>query len=167
MDEAERPEHAAPNRRDFMSGVVATGAVSVGLVAGAVHIVKYLVPEAQVRERETFIAYADEVPEGGTLEVVLPTNQRVQIRKLGDEYAGFSTICPHLGCIVYWRSAAPGETDPRKKDGYFRCPCHEGLFGPDGTAFSGPPADAKQALSRVEIARQGNALYVRWQEEVR
>jgi menaquinol-cytochrome c reductase iron-sulfur subunit len=39
-----------------------------------------------------------------------------------------SSICPHLGCAVAWRE---GQHD-------FYCPCHGSVFGPDGTAVSGP-----------------------------
>ena len=150
----------------MLTGMAAVAAVSAASVQGAVHVVKYIVPEARSRQRETFLAYASEIPENGTLEVVLPDQRRVQVRRMGEEYAGFSNVCPHLGCRVYWQAPSDGETDARKKDGFFRCPCHEGYFGPDGKAFSGPPADAKQSLTRIPLEMRGSALYVTWKENL-
>ncbi len=153
-------------RRDVIGTGLAVGAIGAGAAAGVHHIAAYIVPEERVRERETFLAFTSQVPDGGTLEVVLPDKRRVQVKKLGEEYAGFSNVCPHLACRVSWEAAKEGETDERKKDGYFRCPCHEGLFGPDGKAFSGPPADAGQSLTRVDLVLREGALYVRWTERV-
>jgi len=152
------------SRRTVLTGMAAGAVVGVAGVDALAKVVQYIVPESEIRERETFLAYTDDIPPGGTLEVVLPDKRRVQVRKMGDTYAGFSNVCPHLGCRVAWTQPAEGETDPRKKHGYFRCPCHEGYFAPDGVAFSGPPADAKQSLTRVELEQRGKALYVKWQE---
>lgn len=166
---AARDEQTAADgasRRTVLAGIAAGAAVGVAGVNGLAKVVQYVVPESKTRERETFLAYTDDIPEGGTLEVVLPDKRRIQVRKMGDTYAGFSNVCPHLGCRVTWTDPAEGETDPKKKDGYFRCPCHEGYFSPDGVAFSGPPADAQQSLTRVELVQRDKALYVKWQETV-
>jgi Rieske Fe-S protein len=40
-----------------------------------------------------------------------------------------SATCTHLGCQVQW--------DAKGKK--FRCPCHGGVYGPDGRVLSGPP----------------------------
>src|SRR4051794_4224628 len=40
-----------------------------------------------------------------------------------------SATCTHLGCQVQWNSA----------DQKFRCPCHGGVYAPDGTVLDGPP----------------------------
>ncbi len=40
-----------------------------------------------------------------------------------------SATCTHLGCQVQW--------DAKGKK--FRCPCHGGVYGADGTVLSGPP----------------------------
>lgn len=40
-----------------------------------------------------------------------------------------SATCTHLGCQVQWV--------PKEKK--FRCPCHGGVYGPDGAVLSGPP----------------------------
>ena len=40
-----------------------------------------------------------------------------------------SATCTHLGCQVQW--------DAKGKK--FRCPCHGGVYGADGTVLEGPP----------------------------
>ena len=66
-------------------------------------------------------------------------------RKAGKLQA-LSAICPHLGCTIPWDAA-------RKE---FVCPCHGGVFGPDGAYRSGPPRRSMDTLeTRVE---SGNVL---------
>ncbi|HZL36285.1 MAG TPA: ubiquinol-cytochrome c reductase iron-sulfur subunit [Tepidisphaeraceae bacterium] len=62
-----------------------------------------------------------------------------------------SPICPHLGCPVPWDAAAS----------QFRCPCHGGVFGPDGARISGPPP---RGLDPLEYEVRGKNLWVRWQD---
>jgi quinol---cytochrome c reductase iron-sulfur subunit, bacillus type len=40
-----------------------------------------------------------------------------------------SATCTHLGCQVTWNG----------KDKKFRCPCHGGVYAPDGSVLEGPP----------------------------
>jgi quinol---cytochrome c reductase iron-sulfur subunit, bacillus type len=40
-----------------------------------------------------------------------------------------SATCTHLGCQVRWDA----------KDKKFRCPCHGGVYAPDGSVLEGPP----------------------------
>ena len=153
-------------RRDLVSTGVAAGSVLVAGGFALAHGVRFLNPPVSVRTRETFVAFAADVPKQGTLDAVLPDGRRVVVKRMDSGFAGFSNICPHLGCRVHWVPPKEGATDAREKDGFFRCPCHEGLFSPDGTAFAGPPADAKQSLTRVPLFQVGTAIYVRFEEEV-
>ena len=41
----------------------------------------------------------------------------------------FSSTCSHLACSVIWN----------KEKGMFLCPCHSGLFDPNGQPAGGPP----------------------------
>ena len=47
----------------------------------------------------------------------------------GADIKVLSNICTHLGCGVRW--------DPDSKG--FICPCHNGVFDPDGNVVAGPP----------------------------
>ena len=40
-----------------------------------------------------------------------------------------STTCSHLGCGVSWNAARNA----------FLCPCHGGVYGPEGAVVAGPP----------------------------
>jgi menaquinol-cytochrome c reductase iron-sulfur subunit len=59
-----------------------------------------------------------------------------------------SGTCTHLACTVNW-----DETD-----GIFKCPCHDGRFGPDGAVLEGPPP---ASLPQVSAEVRGTELYVR------
>jgi Rieske Fe-S protein len=48
-----------------------------------------------------------------------------------------SATCTHLGCQVGW--------DGRAKK--FKCPCHGGVYAPDGAVLEGPPP---RPLDRIE-----------------
>ncbi|HXH33535.1 MAG TPA: ubiquinol-cytochrome c reductase iron-sulfur subunit [Plantibacter sp.] len=48
-----------------------------------------------------------------------------------------SATCTHLGCQVRWDADSTT----------FRCPCHGGVFGPDGAVVEGPPS---RPLDRVD-----------------
>jgi Rieske Fe-S protein len=61
-----------------------------------------------------------------------------------------SSVCPHLGCQVFWEAA---------KDRFF-CPCHNGVFDASGKATAGPPAEANQTLTQYPTKILNDALYV-------
>jgi menaquinol-cytochrome c reductase iron-sulfur subunit len=50
-------------------------------------------------------------------------------RESAHEFIAFSINCTHLGCPVRWLSDA----------NLFMCPCHGGVYYPDGKVASGPP----------------------------
>jgi Rieske Fe-S protein len=52
-----------------------------------------------------------------------------------------SATCTHLGCQVQWQA----------KEKKFRCPCHGGVYAPDGTVLEGPPPRPLQTIdARIE-----------------
>jgi Rieske Fe-S protein len=58
-----------------------------------------------------------------------------------------SATCTHLGCQVRWD--APSS--------HFRCPCHGGVFDPQGRVVSGPPP---RPLDRLEARLDGSGTDV-------
>lgn len=62
----------------------------------------------------------------------------------------FNVNCTHLGCPVDWRSEAK----------IFLCPCHGGVYYPDGRVAGGPPP---RPLFEREWRVQGDELLVRTQ----
>jgi cytochrome b6-f complex iron-sulfur subunit len=59
--------------------------------------------------------------------------------------AALATTCSHLGCGVSW--------DPGRNA--FLCPCHGGVYGPDGTVVAGPPP---KPLLRLPLAVDGGRV---------
>jgi Rieske Fe-S protein len=54
-----------------------------------------------------------------------------------------SATCTHLGCQVQW------DGDGKK----FKCPCHGGVYAPDGKVVSGPPPRPLDVLeARIDAA---------------
>jgi Rieske Fe-S protein len=74
--------------------------------------------------------------------------ERIFLWRDGSTLRAFSSTCTHLGCAVSW--------DPGSR--LFRCPCHGGLYRPDGTVAGGPPPRPLEDLP-IEI-RQGE-IFVR------
>jgi menaquinol-cytochrome c reductase iron-sulfur subunit len=64
------------------------------------------------------------------------------LRRDGDrQFTAYEVNCTHLGCPVSW---LPGAN-------LFMCPCHGGVYYPDGTVAAGPPP---QPLYRYETRVQ-------------
>jgi len=61
-----------------------------------------------------------------------------------------SAVCPHLGCSIGW-------SDEKAQ---FVCPCHNGVFSPDGALVSGPPP---RGMDRLDTTVEGGRLKVRYQ----
>ena len=59
--------------------------------------------------------------------------------------AALATTCSHLGCGVSWDQA-------RKA---FLCPCHGGVYGPDGAVLAGPPP---RPLLRLPLVVDGGRV---------
>jgi menaquinol-cytochrome c reductase iron-sulfur subunit len=74
--------------------------------------------------------------------VVKPSN--------GDIYV-LSNVCTHLSCRVTWRE---------DNEDYI-CPCHDGIFDPQGIVISGPPP---KPLYRYETKIEDDTLYIHLQE---
>jgi Rieske Fe-S protein len=66
----------------------------------------------------------------------------------GTDFVALSNICTHLGCRVRWVD---------EQDGFF-CPCHNAIFGPDGTVQQGPPP---RPLDRFETKLEDGQIFIR------
>ncbi len=79
---------------------------------------------------------------------IVVARQAVDVSAIG--FIALSSVCPHLGCQVFWESAHMR----------FFCPCHNGAFDQAGKAIAGPPAAAKQSLKQFEVKLDGDLLFV-------
>ena len=151
----------ASTRRDVLSTSLAVAAAGTAAVYACTRVAKFVNPPVKTRTQETFVAFLEDIPKGGTLSTTLPSGQSVQITRSGDTFSGFSDVCPHLGCRVHWVAPSPSADHPAKRNGWFRCPCHEGWFDAEGEAFAGPPKEAGMHLKRVDLVQRGGSLFVR------
>jgi Rieske Fe-S protein len=149
---------AEPARRWFLSRAT-TVAMASGLAASygtlAAMMGRFLYPATRQKKHWLLVTDVDSVPPGGSFSYRTPAGLPVTIARNGngrtvDDFLALSSTCPHLGCRVHW------ETHKSR----FFCPCHNGVFDPDGNPVSGPPADAKQALPRFPLKLEGNLLFI-------
>jgi menaquinol-cytochrome c reductase iron-sulfur subunit len=81
-------------------------------------------------------------------------SRSVWVNRMGagdSEIVVLSPICTHLGCPITWSAAAS----------QFRCPCHGGVFSPDGKEVGGPPP---RGMDTLEFQVRDGRLWVRWQD---
>ena len=61
----------------------------------------------------------------------------------------------------FYRAFGLYQPIPQQEQRFF-CPCHRGVFDPNGVAVSGPPADAGQSLSSIplEVDEKSGVIYI-------
>ncbi len=123
------------SRRGFLFGCLTTlGSIFAGSVFYTVF--SYLVPPSRKRAGEIVKIPKGELPPGGMKRFHIRGIPGVVINSRG-EYAAFSLVCSHLGCLVKWE----GEKNE------FVCPCHGAKFDAAGKVISGPPPTGLEALT--------------------
>lgn len=152
------PEEHVEERRSFF-GRVSGLAMAAGLVGGygafGAIAVRYLYPDRGPEKAWLFVAVAGDFRPGTSRLYTSPDGARITIARRGDtgevgDFTALSSVCPHLGCQVHWEAV----------NNRFFCPCHNGVFAPDGKAISGPPGDAGQTLSRYPLRIDKGLLFI-------
>lgn len=156
----------AEDQRPAPSALTASTAAMVGgLAAGygflAYIAARFLYPSRGARRQWMFVARAANVTEDKAIAFRTPAGELVTIARRGrtgtvEDFIALSTTCPHLGCKVHWEA---------HKNRFF-CPCHNGVFTPEGKAIEGPPADAGQSLSSFPLKIHHGLLYIHVPVEV-
>ncbi len=137
------------DRRSFLK-TLTTGLASVAGVMAAVVGVGFLYPVPRRKPRPFFICLESDVPTDKPLEILDQQNRKVLImRNAGGELVAFGTVCPHLGCSVYWRP----------KENRFDCPCHQGVFDADGQPIAGPP---RAPLNRYPLELREGKVFIQF-----
>ena len=139
----------------FMLSGLAAGYGVLGLIAG-----RFLYPARAARTRWMFVARASDLEVGDSRTFRAPSGDVVTIARRTnngnvDDFVALSSTCPHLGCKVHW--------EPQNER--FFCPCHNGIFRPDGKATGGPPAEAGQSLLSYPLNVENGLLYIEVQAE--
>jgi Rieske Fe-S protein len=156
----------AADRRAFVVGssiVMATG-LAAGYGTFFVMAGRYLYPSGANR-MWLFVTSAASVAPGDSLPFESPGGVKVTIKRQAevakpsepqsDEFVALSSICPHLGCRVHWEP----------QNNRFFCPCHNGVFDPEGKPVSGPPAAAHQSLPQYPLQIVDGGLYIEMPRE--
>ena len=116
-------------RRGFFSQLWTIALSLMGCLAAVVGI-GFLYPVARRKPPALFVCLESEIKGEEPLAIKDTMGRNVLLmRKDSGELLALGTICPHLGCTVYYR--------PKKK--IFECPCHQGIFDSEGNPISGPP----------------------------
>jgi nitrite reductase/ring-hydroxylating ferredoxin subunit len=116
---------------------------------------RYLYPARPEQRSFLFVTDIASLGAGESFLYTTPSGASVNVTRRGagdsvGEFLALSSVCPHLGCQVHW--------EPHN-DRFF-CPCHNGVFTPEGVAIEGPPADAGQSLSQFPLKIENGLLFI-------
>lgn len=155
--EAVRPPEEGTRRRvlERLSTAGAVVALTAAYGTLAAMMGRFLFPARPPRKGWMYVAVESRLRAGESLLFETPRGATVNIARqetaaTAESFVALSSTCPHLGCQVFWEP---------QNDRFF-CPCHNGVFSPDGTGVSGPPGDAGQSLPRYPLKVDAGLLYI-------
>lgn len=133
-----------------MAGGLAASYGTLGYCA-----LRFLTPDSEDENLDwQFVATLASIREMTSYEFTASSGVKIVIARATEltetGFLALSSVCPHLGCQVFWEAA---------RDRFF-CPCHNGVFDASGKATAGPPADANQTLTQYPTKILNDALYV-------
>ena len=137
------------------SAVAMGGSLAAGYGTFFAYAGRYLYPARPAPRAWLFVAELARMPVGKAIEYKTPAGLPVTIARRGeagtsDDFVALSSICPHLGCQVHWQG-------PKNR---FFCPCHNGVFSPEGEPTDGPPAEARQRLAEFPLKVENGLLFI-------
>ena len=155
---AEQGHQDGGDRRGFLEKT-SKAAMVAGLAGGygglGAIALRYRYPAKPDALAWQFVAEVNAIAEGASIRYRGPSGETINIARQGragtvDDFIALSSTCPHLGCQVRWEA----------QNNRFFCPCHNGVFTPDGVAIGGPPAEAGQTLSPYPLKVEGGLLHI-------
>ncbi|MEM1204703.1 MAG: ubiquinol-cytochrome c reductase iron-sulfur subunit [Acidobacteriota bacterium] len=149
---------AEEDRRDALGWLSRIGMVAAMLGAYgtlAAFMGRFLFPSGPARKGWMYVTELGRLGVGEALVFQTPGGATVNVARQGQgvaeaDFVALSSTCPHLGCQVHWQPL---------EDRFF-CPCHNGVFSPDGVAIGGPPAEAGQSLPRYPLKADAGLLFI-------
>ncbi len=153
---APEPGATPDGRRGISVGAIAmAGGLAAGYGAFAWIAARYLYPAKPNQRAWMLVREVARIKTGEAVAYRTPSGATVNIARRGaagaaSDFIALSSVCPHLGCQVHWEG-------PKNR---FYCPCHGGVFTPEGKAIEGPPADAGQSLSGYPLKVENGLLYI-------
>lgn len=137
------------SRRRFLGTLPVVLASLAGAMMAFVGV-GFLYPVPRRKSRPLFICLESEIAADQVLEIKDLQGRKVLLmRRPTGELVAFGTVCPHLGCSVYYRP----------QEGKFECPCHQGVFDADGLPVSGPP---QAPLTRYPTEVRGGKVFIQF-----
>jgi len=146
-------DHSNNSKRDFLSKIFIIFGVAFAYGLLAFEGLFFIIPKKRKTEKIKIYGGRLKQYKLGTVRAFYDLQgNEILIMRDDTGLRAFSTSCPHLGCKVHW------EGDKNE----FYCPCHKGIFNSQGTAISGPPADAHQSLKKVsvEVDEKSQIVYI-------
>jgi Rieske Fe-S protein len=131
------------SRRKFMEIGVYTITGCIAVVSGAV-LTRFGIGSAMDNQDSKWVEadiLLEDIPTDSFEQVIIdfeskdgwitaPTKALAFVRKEQDgTITAISATCTHLGCVVSWKEEGK----------FFKCPCHDGRYDPQGNVISGPP----------------------------
>lgn len=151
------PSEVPPRRRFLQRLSVGATLLGLGTAYGtlAAFMGRFLFPARPPARGWMFVTEEERLKPGESLRYRTPAGATVNVTRRGeaesaDAFIALSSTCPHLGCQVHWEP---------QNDRFF-CPCHNGVFTPEGVGIGGPPGDAGQSLSSYPLKVEGGLLYI-------
>lgn len=116
---------------------------------------RFLYPARPTARRWMFVTDVAAIAVGESLTYRLPDGRPVSVTRRGEtgaaeDFIALSSTCPHLGCQVHWQP----------QNNRFFCPCHNGVFTPEGKGIGGPPGEAGQSLPEYPLRVRNGLLYI-------
>lgn len=149
MDPTERTD---PSRRSFLSTIFMVGGLLLSYGVAVAYGIRFLFRRAEKpRFIKVLVTYRYNLPAGDSYIFQDLSGKKMMLVNQSGTIKAFSTTCTHLGCQVFWRS----------EEKIFHCPCHNGIFNPDGKVVSGPPP---RPLEQLEVEARGESLFVTMRE---
>lgn len=135
-------------RKEFFSSLFAFVPLVLGFLGISKMSLDFLSPKKSGEARKIFATSLDDIAVGESRSMKdLKGKEYLLIRTADKKVKALSTTCTHLGCTVYWQQ------DKNR----FYCPCHQGVFNPDGEVVSGPPPKKLNSYNTEII---GNNVYI-------
>lgn len=119
-------EKSISRRRLIGYAWVGAAAVVIGELIGGTFA--FLWPRKK-QEKGEKVFIAGKVNDFKIGEVIYFRKEKAFVQRLEGGFLAFSTVCPHLRCVVNWN-------EMQKR---FECPCHGAKFNRNGEVLEGPP----------------------------
>jgi Rieske Fe-S protein len=129
----------------------------LGLVSSygtaAAFILRFLYPRRGAPAlRSVYVMQFSDLPDRGVRTISDLRGAPVLLLRESNQVWALSLICTHLGCRAHW--------EPSRSRVF--CPCHDGVFDPQGRVVSGPPP---RPLDRYEVELLAGGVYLKMRQQ--